>query len=179
MEHLPENGSVIVASNHVSFVDPMIIGGVIRRPVRFVMYYRIFQLPVLSIIFKLGKAIPIAGQHEDPAVLKQAYQRIHEVLDDGDVLGIFPEGQITSNGEINTFKKGIEKVVSDKPVTVVPMALCNLWGSLFSRRDPLYKRRPYKFRALIELRIGKPIPPEELTAERLEADVRHLRGEDR
>ena len=62
---------------------------------------------------------------------------------------------------------------------VVPMALCNLWGSLFSRRDPLYKRRPYKFRALIELRIGQPIAPEDLTAERLEAEVRQLRGQDR
>jgi len=178
-ENLPDDGAVIVASNHVSFVDPLIIGGVIRRPVRFVMYYQIFQIPVFSFIFKLGKAIPIAGQHEDPEILKQAYRRIHEVLDEGDVLGIFPEGAITSNGEINTFKKGVEKIVGEKSVRVVPMALCNLWGSLFSRRDPLYKRRPYKFRALIELRIGAPIPPEELTAERLEADVRRLRGEDR
>ncbi len=83
------------------------------------------------------------------------------------------------SGEINTFKKGIEKIVGEQPVAVVPMALCNLWGSLFSRRDPLHKRRPYKFRALIELRIGQPIPPEELTAERLENEVRQLRGEDR
>ena len=96
-------------------------------------------------------------------------------------LGIFPEGGITSSGEINTFKKGIERIVDRQstPVTVVPMALCNLWGSLFSRRDPLSKRRPYKFRALIELRIGEPVPTAELTAERLEKEVRLLRGEDR
>jgi len=179
IENLPEKGAVIVASNHVSFVDPLIIGGVIRRPVRFVMYYRIFKIPVLSFIFKLGKVIPIAGHHEDPVILKQAYQRMYEVIDEGEVLGIFPEGGITSTGDIKAFKKGVEKVVGQRSVEVVPMALCNLWGSLFSRRDPLYKRRPYKFRALIELRIGKPIPPEELTAGRLEADVRRLRGEDR
>ena len=179
MENIPEHGAVIVASNHVSFVDPLIIGGVIRRPVRFVMYYRIFKIPVLHAIFKYGKAIPIAGYHEDPEILQQAYQRMHEVIDAGDVLGVFPEGQITSSGEINTFKKGIEKIVGERPVAVVPMALCNLWGSLFSRRDPLFKRRPYKFRALIELRIGRPIPPEQLTAERLEADIRQLRSEDR
>lgn len=179
LENIPQDGAVIVASNHVSFVDPLIIGGVIRRPVRFVMYYRIFQIPLLKFIFKFGKAIPIAGRNEDPKILESAYQRIHGVLDEGDVLGIFPEGEITSNGEISTFKKGVEKITSQRPVTVVPMALCNLWGSLFSRRDPLYKRRPYKFRALIELRIGKAIPPEELTAERLERDVRQLRGEDR
>ena len=95
------------------------------------------------------------------------------------MLGIFPEGGITASGEIETFKKGVEKIVAEQPVPVVPMALCNLWGSLFSRRDPLHKRRPYKFRALIELRIGPPIPPEELTAERLEHEVRALRGDDR
>ncbi|MFC1778189.1 MFS transporter [Pseudomonadota bacterium] len=179
VENIPETGAVIVASNHVSFVDPLIIGGVIRRPVRFVMYYRIFQLPVLRFIFKTGKAIPIAARHENPGILKTAYQRIHEVIDEGHVLGIFPEGAITSDGEISTFKKGIEKIIAEKPVTVIPVALCNLWGSLFSRRDPLHKRRPYKFRALIELRIGRPIAPQDLTAERLEADVRQLIGNDR
>ena len=181
VEHIPEEGPVIVAANHVSFVDPLIIGGVIRRPVRFIMYYKIFQIPVMKYIFKAGRAIPIASQKEDPEILKQSYLQINEVLDAGDVLGIFPEGGITASGDINTFKKGIERIVDQQPapVTVVPMALCNLWGSLFSRRDPLHKRRPYKFRALIELRIGKPIPADELTAERLEKEVRFLRGEDR
>ena len=176
MENIPEDGAAIVAANHVSFVDPLIIGGVIRRPVRFVMYYKIFQLPVMKFIFKTGKAIPIAGRHENPEILEMAYRSIHEVIDDGHLLGIFPEGQITADREINTFKKGIEKIVAEKPVEVVPMALCNLWGSLFSRRDPLHKRRPYKFRALIELRIGKPIPAAELTAERLENAVRQLKN---
>jgi 1-acyl-sn-glycerol-3-phosphate acyltransferase len=179
IENIPESGPVIVAANHISFVDPLIVGGIIRRPVRFVMYYKIFKIPVLNFIFKTGKAIPIASRKESPEILKKAYQQIHEVIGEGDVLGIFPEGGITSDGDINTFKKGIEKIVHEQPVMVVPMALCNLWGSLFSRRDPLHKRRPYKFRALIELRIGVPIPPEELTAERLESDVRQLRGESR
>jgi len=178
MGNIPESGAVIVAANHVSFVDPLIIGGVIRRPVRFVMYYKIFQLPLLKFIFKTGKAIPIAGRNEDPEILEMAYLSINEVIDEGHVLGIFPEGGITSDNKISPFKKGIEKIVAEKPVPVVPMALCNLWGSLFSRRDPLHKRRPYKFRALIELRIGRHIPPEELTAERLEADVRRLKNQD-
>ena len=179
IENLPEEGAVIVAANHVSFVDPLIVGGIIRRPVRFVMYYKIFQMPILKFIFKTGKAIPIASQKENPETLKLAYQQIHEVIAAGDVLGIFPEGSITTDGEIKTFKKGVEKIVGEQPVNVLPMALCNLWGSLFSRRDPLLKRRPYKFRALIELRIGQAIPPEELTAERLESAIRQLRGEDR
>ncbi len=179
IENIPRRDAVIIAANHVSFVDALLIGGAIRRPVRFVMYYKIFQIPVLRFIFKTGKSIPIAARHENPQILEQAYERIHQTLNNSNVLGIFPEGGISNDGEIGTFKKGIEKIVGEKPVPVVPMALCNLWGSMFSRRDPLLKRRPYKFRALIELRIGRPIPPGELSSERLEEEVRRLRGEDR
>jgi 1-acyl-sn-glycerol-3-phosphate acyltransferase len=179
IDNIPEEGPVIVASNHVSFADPLIIGGIIRRPVRFVMYYKIFRIPVLNFIFRTGKAIPIAGRAENPEILDQAYRRIHEVLDSGDVLGIFPEGGITGDGAIQPFKPGIDKIISEKPVDVVPVALCYLWGSLFSRRDPLLKRRPYKLWAKIELRIGTPIPPQEVTAARLQEEVQRLRGDDR
>jgi len=106
MENIPAQGAVILASNHVSFVDPLIIGGTVRRPVRFVMYYKIFRLPLLKFIFKTGRAIAIAGRNEDPVVLREAFRQIHGVLDDGDVLGIFPEGRITTDGEIHPFKKG-------------------------------------------------------------------------
>jgi 1-acyl-sn-glycerol-3-phosphate acyltransferase len=179
MENIPDEGPVIVASNHVSFVDPLILGGMIRRPVNFVMYYKIYQIPVLNFIFRTGKAIPIAGKSEDPEILQEAYRLINLVLDEDDVLGIFPEGRITHDGEIQKFRPGIEKIISEQPVAVVPVALCNLWGSLFSRRDPLYKRRPYKLWSKIDLRIGKPVPAAEVSAERLQEEVEKLRGEDR
>jgi len=207
-DNIPEEGSVIVASNHVSFADPLIIGGMIRRPVNFVMYHKIYRIPVLNFIFRTGKAIPIAARNENPEILNNAYRRIHQVLaagdvlgifpegkitDDGniqpfkpginkiigDVLGIFPEGKITDDGNIQPFKPGINKIIAEQPVPVIPVALCNLWGSLFSRRDPLHKRRPYKLWARIELRIGKAIPAEEVDARRLQEEVQRLRGDDR
>jgi 1-acyl-sn-glycerol-3-phosphate acyltransferase len=179
MDNIPEDGPIIVASNHVSFVDPLILGGMIRRPVNFVMYYKIYRIPVLNFIFRTGKAIPIAGRSENPEILDNAYLRMHGVLETGDVLGIFPEGRITSDGEIQEFKSGIDKVIAEQPVPVIPVALCNLWGSMFSRRDPLHRRRPYKLWSLIELRIGEPIPPEEVSAQRLQREVQALRGDDR
>jgi 1-acyl-sn-glycerol-3-phosphate acyltransferase len=179
LERIPAEGPVIVVCNHVSFVDPLIVGGMIRRPVRFVMHHGIYRIPVLNFIFRTGKAIPIAGRAEDPEILENAYRRIHEVLASGEVLGIFPEGRITNDGEIGAFKTGIERVIAEQPAPVVPVALCNLWGSLFSRRDPLHMRRPYKLWARIEMRIGPVIPPEEVSAARLEAEVRKLRGADR
>jgi len=133
---------------------------------------------VLKFIFRIGKAIPIAGRSENPDILEAAYRRIHDVLRSGDVLGIFPEGRITEDGEIQPFKRGLEKIVAEEGVAVVPVALCNLWGSLFSRRDPLHRRRPYKLWARIELRIGPPIPPHEASADRVESEVRRLRADD-
>jgi 1-acyl-sn-glycerol-3-phosphate acyltransferase len=179
LDRIPADGPVIIASNHVSFVDPLILGGMIRRPVRFVMHYKIYNIPLLKFIFRTGKAIPIAGRSEDPAILESAYRRMHEVLAAGDVLGIFPEGRITSDGEIGAFKPGIDKLVAERPVPVVPVALCHLWGSLFSRRDPLHKRRPNKLWACIEMRVGQPVPTAEVTAARLEKEIRQLRGADR
>jgi len=179
LDNIPDEGPVIVVSNHVSFVDPLILGGMIRRPVRFVMYYRIYEIPLLKFIFRTGKAIPIAGRSENEAVLEAAYARMQEVLEDGDVLGIFPEGGLTTDGEIQPFKPGVERILAGHDAVVVPVALCNLWGSMFSRRDPLYKRRPYKLWAKIDMRVGQPIPAAEVTAERLQREVEALRGEDR
>ena len=180
-EHLPETGPVILASNHVSFVDPLIIGGIIRRPIRFVMYFKIHDTPGLRWLFKAGKAIPIASRSERPELVDEAYARIRDELAQGEPIGIFPEGSISRDGEIQSFKKGIDKILDgqQQPVPVVPMALCHLWGSLFSRRDPMHKRRPYKLWSRIELRIGEPLAPEQASAERLEREIRALRGPDR
>jgi 1-acyl-sn-glycerol-3-phosphate acyltransferase len=178
-DNIPDKGPIIVASNHVSFADPLLVGGFIRRPVNFVMDHKIYQIPILKFIFRMSKAIPISTRKEDPELLETAYEKMNAVLDMEDVLGIFPEGAITGDGEIQPFRPGIEKIISERPVPVVPVALCHMWGSLFSRRDPLHKRRPYKLWARIELRIGQPIPPEQVTAARLQQEVERLRGEDR
>jgi 1-acyl-sn-glycerol-3-phosphate acyltransferase len=178
-EEIPEDGAVIIAANHVSFVDPLILGGMIRRPVRFVMHHSIFKIPVLNFIFRTGKAIPIASRDDDPAILEAAYLQIEKVLDSDEVLGIFPEGAITRDGDIQPFKSGVCKIIAKQPVPVVPVALCNLWGSMFSRRDTFWKRRPYKLWSLIEVRVGQPIPATEVTAERLQLEVAKLRGADR
>jgi len=178
-DHIPEDGAVIIAANHVSFVDPLILGGMIRRPVRFVMHHSIFKLPLLNFIFRTGKAIPIASRDDDPTILDSAYQQIHQVLRARDVLGIFPEGAITRDGEMQPFKSGVCKIIAEQPVPVVPIALCNLWGSMFSRRDSFWKRRPYKLWSRIEVRVGAAIPANELTVERLQQAVAQLRGDDR
>ena len=132
-EHIPTEGPAIIACNHVSFVDAVLLMAASPRPIRFVMDHRIFAIPVLGWLFKLGKAIPVASQKEDPAAYAAAFEAADRVLAEGDLLGIFPEGGITRDGELQPFKGGIMKILERRPVPVVPVALQNLWGSYFSR----------------------------------------------
>jgi len=129
LDNIPEKGAAILASNHVSFVDALLIGGSCRRPVRFVMYYKIYQIPVMNFIFRTAGAIPIAGRRENEAMYHSAFEKMHEVIRNEELLCIFPEGQITHDGQMNPFKPGIMQVLDKTPAPVVPIALQGLWGS--------------------------------------------------
>lgn len=135
LELIPDDGAALLVCNHVSFVDALLIGGAVRRPIRFVMYYKIYNLPVLNFIFRTAGTIPIAGRNEDLAIYDQAFKKIAEYLKDGELVCIFPEGQLTADGEINAFKGGLNRILQETPVPVIPLALQGLWGSFFSR-DP-------------------------------------------
>ena len=143
------------------------------------MYYKIFNIPVLRFIFRTASAIPIAGRKEDEALLERAFEEVDRALADGELVCIFPEGGITRDGEIATFRPGIERILARRPVPVMPIALRGLWGSVFSRRDSALGRMrlPRRFRARIEVAIGTPVPPEQATAALLEERVRALRGD--
>jgi len=132
-ENIPAQGAAILVCNHVSFIDAVLLMAASPRPIRFIMDHKIFAVPVLGTLFRLGKAIPIAPQKDDPVTYERAFAQARQVLDDGDLLCIFPEGGITKDGELQPFKGGIMKILETHPVPVVPLALQNLWGSFFSR----------------------------------------------
>jgi len=177
LEHIPETGPAVLVCNHVSFVDALIIGGLVRRPVRFVMHHRIFAVPVLSYLFRAARAIPIASRREDAALLEAAYRAIDDELAAGHLICIFPEGALTPDGRIGEFRAGIERILARRPVPVVPTALRGLWDSWFSRRGGrALLKRPRRFRARVELQAAAPLPPRRVTARGLEMVVRALRG---
>jgi 1-acyl-sn-glycerol-3-phosphate acyltransferase len=161
-------------------MDALILSASVPRPVRWVMYYKIFNIPVMSWIFRTAKAIPIAGARENPELMQRAFDEIDAALADGQLVGIFPEGALTRDGEIAPFKSGLEKVLEKRPVPVVPMALKGMWTSMWSHRDGRMARMrvPRRFRARIEVVAGETIDGKGATAEQLEAQVRELRGGD-
>ena len=114
-----------------------------------------------------------------------ANQRIDAALADGDLVCIFPAGKITYDGELSPFKQGVQRIVERTPVPVIPMALRGLWGSFFSRYGGAAFTRPVEarlhrgFRSRLELVVGHPVPPQEVTPDLLMAHVAALRGGDR
>jgi len=179
LDHIPEKGAAIVVCNHVSFVDALIVGGSVRRPLRFVMYHKIYNIPGLNFLFRTMRAIPIAPAKEDPELLRRAFDEIDAALKNGELVGLFPEGGLTPDGEIQTFKTGIDRILEREPVPVVPMAVRGLWRSLWSRRDSRLGRMrlPRRFRAKITLIAVAAMPPDQASAATLEDAVRRLRGE--
>ncbi|MFS0826138.1 MFS transporter [Pseudomonas phoenicis] len=142
LQRIPDEGAALLVCNHISYVDALLLSGAIRRPIRFVMYYKIYHLPVLNFVFRTAGAIPIAGRGEDAVIYEQAFARIARSLQDGELVCIFPEGKLTADGEIDVFKSGVKRILRETPVPVIPLALQGLWGSFFSR-DPnkgLFKR---------------------------------------
>jgi 1-acyl-sn-glycerol-3-phosphate acyltransferase len=181
LENLPESGPAVLVCNHVSYVDALVIAAACPRPVRFVMDHQIFGIPVLSFIFRTGRAIPIAPAREDPEALERAYDAIAKALEEGDLVCIFPEGRITYDGTLNPFKPGVKKIVERTPVPVVPLALQGLWGSFFSRDGGAamtkWHRLARSFFYRIGLAVGRPVPAREVTPEKLHAAVLQLRGD--
>ncbi len=181
VDEIPDQGPAVLVCNHVSFVDALIIAAASRRPVRFVMDHKIFKIPIASFVFKVGKAIPIAPKHEDPLAMERAFEQVARVLEEGEVVCIFPEGKITQDGAMNAFRPGLNRIVERSQVPVVPMALSGLWGSFFSRADGAAMSKPWRlvaqFRSQIELSVGSIVNPDTYELGRVEADVLTLRGD--
>jgi hypothetical protein len=180
LDNIPEEGPCVLVCNHVSYVDALIMAGAIRRPVRFVMFKPIYDMPVLNYIFRTGKAIPIDSKTRNPQIYDQAFERIAAELDAGEVVCIFPEGKLTTDGELDEFRNGIEKIIARNPVPVVPMALRGLWGSFFSHKDgKALAKLPKRFWSRVELVAAPAVAPEAVSAPSLHSTVLALRGDKR
>lgn len=177
LDRIPDTGGMVLVCNHVTYVDALLLAGAIRRPVRFIMFKPIFDIPVLNFIFRTSRAIPIDSRTAAPEAYEAAFEAIHNGLRAGDLLCIFPEGALTRDGEIAEFKRGIERIIRETPVKVLPLALRGLWGSFFSHEGSGMFRPKGRFWSRVHVVAGDILQPAEVTATLLETKVRELRGD--
>lgn len=174
-ENIPQEGAAVLVCNHVSFVDWLILAAAIKRPVRFVMYYKFFDFPIVRYLFQHARVIPIASLEENKEIFTKAFDMVSNELRAGELVCIFPEGGITPDGEIKTFKRGIEHIVKRDNVAVIPIAIDGLWGSVLSRKwGRALKRLPRRLWFFVDVIIDTPVPAQQATAVDLEKKVREL-----
>ncbi|WP_440885847.1 MFS transporter [Vibrio campbellii] len=174
-QHIPQQGAALIVANHVSYVDALILMGTSTRPVRFVMDKSISELPVLKHVFRHAGVIPICSPRKCAETYKRAFEQIEQALNNDEVVCIFPEGRLTSNGELGEFRPGVEKILKRTPVPVIPMALKGLWGSFLSHKNGhALTKRPTRFWSRIEVNIGELLQPTMLDRHLLQKEVQDL-----
>ncbi|GJL82666.1 MAG: MFS transporter [marine bacterium B5-7] len=180
LANIPTEGPAILAANHVSFVDAVIMHAICPRQLRFVMDADIYNIPVLNWLFRSVGAIPVTDPRINRHLVRQGYDLIANALDRGELVCIFPEGGITRDGEIQKFKNGIDKIVKRTPVPVIPVALQGLWGSFFSYASGMAMRGlPRKLFARITIIVGAAIAPQSVSTQHLHQVISSLRGTQR
>ena len=177
-KHVPDEGPALLVCNHVSYMDALLLSSAVPRPIRFVMYYKIFNTPGARWAFKAANVIPIAGRSEDPELMERAFAAVDQALAEGELVCIFPEGRLTPDGEIGSFKPGMERILAARPVPVVPMAIRGMWASIFSRSGVINTLRlPSRIRAHVTIMAEAPVDGAGAKAVDLEEKVKSLRGE--
>ena len=177
LSNIPDDRAALVVANHVSWVDAFVLGSLCSRPVRFVMDRGFYRIPIMNVLWRVARAIPITSRRRDRACFDRAMNSIDEALANGEVVIIFPEGRITRDGEVDTFRPGVDMILQRRPVDVVPVAIRGLWGSMFSFYDgPPLRTIPRRFRAKVQVICGETISAANANAALLQSHVTSLRG---
>jgi acyl-[acyl-carrier-protein]-phospholipid O-acyltransferase/long-chain-fatty-acid--[acyl-carrier-protein] ligase len=157
LENIPKTGPVLLVSNHISYADGHVLCGLIRRPIRFLVYSGFFKDPLLRSVLNLINAIPISSDSTREAI--KGIRDARKVLKNGEAVCIFPEGGLTRSGAMLPFKSGFERIVKGTDAPIVPIFIDGLWGTIFSYGDGSnWKRLLHTFRRKITITIGEPLP---------------------
>ncbi|OPH55549.1 MFS transporter [Vibrio campbellii] len=176
LHHLPEHGGALIVCNHVSYMDSLLLSAVCPRLIRFVMEEDYANLPPLRGFLRRAGVIPISASNRTS--IRRAFNDVEKALSEGHIVCIFPEGRLTSDGEMNEFMRGIDIILRRSPVPVIPMALKGLWGSYFSRaKGRACKGLPTRFWSKLEIEAGTAVDPKQASAQAMFEKVQALRGD--
>ncbi|QDT05261.1 Bifunctional protein Aas [Rubripirellula lacrimiformis] len=156
LDNLPREGGCVVISNHLSWIDGILILWMLPRNVRFVVDGGNFTHPIAKY---LGDAFDTIFMTGNPKSIGRALRAGRKALNDGDVVGIFPEGTLSRTGQLQAFKAGVTKILKGTEAPIVPMWMEGMWGSIFSfSGGKFFFKWPKQFRRTLTLYIGEPLP---------------------
>ncbi len=156
--HLPERGPALLVSNHVSFIDPFLIGACTRRQIRFLMDRRFYEARGIHWLVKRMGAIPIS-EDDPPRRMVESLRRAQAALQAGHLVCVFAEGAITRTGNLLGFRRGFERITRGLTVPVIPIHLDRVWGSIFSYQGGrFFFKRPRRVPYPVTLSVGRALP---------------------
>jgi len=158
LENVPIKGPALLVSNHVSWVDSVLLQATQQRPIRFLMDQKIYRSKWFSWLFRLAKAIPISDT-DSPKKILASLENARTAMDEGSLVCIFAEGAITRTGMLGRFRSGYKKIANGRPYQIIPTYLGGVWGSILSHYyGPLLSKWPRKLPYPVQVHFGKPLP---------------------
>ena len=174
-DNFPEKTGALLVCNHMSFVDVALLIAATDRPIRFLVFKGIYDHPYVKPLAQMMKAIPISSELH-PREMLQSLHTASAALRNDEIVCIFAEGQITRTGQMLPFRRGLERIMKDVAVPIVPMNLDGVWGSIFSfERGRFLWKMPHHIPYHVTVSFGKPMPPTS-TAIAVRAAVQELQA---
>lgn len=172
-QRVPLTGGALLVSNHVTWVDGILLMLAAPRPIRFIAFADFVHHPRLSWIAKLYEVIPIKADG-GPKALVQSLKTAREAIEQGSLVCIFAEGSLTRTGQMQPFQGGMLKIIQGTGAPVIPVYLHGLWGSIFSYRGgKFFWKWPKRFPYPVSIHFGEPIAAVE-NVETVASAVRQL-----
>ncbi|HUA97231.1 MAG TPA: acyl-[ACP]--phospholipid O-acyltransferase [Terracidiphilus sp.] len=156
-DNFPEKAGALLVCNHMSFVDAALLVAATDRPIRFVMYQGIYDHPLVKPFARMLKAIPISSE-QHPREMLRSLKTASDALRNDEIVCIFAEGQITRTGQLLPFRRGLERIMKDVEVPIVPVNLDGVWGSIFSfERGRFLWKVPRRIPYRVTVSFGAPM----------------------
>jgi len=153
IDNLPEGGCLLLP-NHVTWVDAILLQAACPRPIRFLVYEPIYRNIILHPLFRLLRAIPISTRKA-----KDALREASALIRAGEIVCIFPEGELSRTGMLLRLRRGYELIAHAAECPVIPVWLDQLWGSIFSfQGGRFFKKFPKRIPYPVTILFGEPIP---------------------
>ncbi len=172
-ENIPARGGALLTPNHSSWVDAVLLVAATDRPIRFLMFKGVYDKPLVKPFARMLKIIPIASE-QGPREMIHSLREASEALRNGEVVCIFPEGEITRIGQMLPFRRGFERIVKGIDVPIIPVNIDGIWGSIFSfSGGRFFWKWPRTIPYPVRLTFGAPLPAT-ATATDVRQAVQHL-----
>src|SRR5215469_7152084 len=157
-DNIPEKGGALFVSNHMSFVDVLLLLASVDRPIRFLMFKDIYDSPLIKPFARMMGAIPISSEFR-PRDMIRSLRAASDAIRDGEIVCIFAEGQITRTGQLLPFRRGMERIMKGVDAPIVPVNLHGVWGSIFSfERNRFLWKVPQRIPYPVTVSFGKHLP---------------------